>query len=153
MVLQALTCTSPDKLGCIDVWCLAVIPGRNLCHSCPLSLPHLFPPPYLLPVDNQVLILSRIYLFHFWYCCLNSLRPQDVWLGQGEAWAQKCSYSVFVPPQIPSLDLRQNLPKNSDLILTLSFKIWGVREVLGGPVVKTPQLHCQGRGFSPWSGN
>ena len=28
-----------------------------------------------------------------------------------------------------------------------------VRELPGSPVVRTPCSHCQGPGFSPWSGN
>ena len=43
-------------------------------------------------------------------------------------------------------------------------KIWGQSELSlleirsfggfpGGPVVKTPCVHCRGHGFYPWSGN
>ena len=28
-----------------------------------------------------------------------------------------------------------------------------LREFPGGPVVRTPHFHCQGPGFSPWSGS
>ena len=29
----------------------------------------------------------------------------------------------------------------------------GQRDVLGGPMVKTPSTQCRGPGFIPWSGN
>ena len=28
-----------------------------------------------------------------------------------------------------------------------------MRDFPGGPVVKTPRVHCRGHGFNPWSGN
>lgn len=99
---------------------LAGNPDRNLpvilasCH--PLTL--LFPSPSPCGSSGPCDITSSIYLFHFYYYCLNS--GPLTWI---DTWAQKYSLCVSVLPQIPSLYFRQNL-KYSNLIQTLSFKVF-----------------------------
>lgn len=120
-MVQALTSISPDKHG----WMYGCV-GAQLSPQAETYV--------LFTFSRSSSLTSPLSSLRRWpssfYCypeCIFSISHTDVLLPgisgsltRIETWAQKCSSSVCSSSN-PFLHLRQNLPKHSHLILTLSF--------------------------------
>lgn len=139
MVLQVAHPRLPRQTS--GWWCGASLPPRQKrVILCLLSLLCPFPPPRLLPIDDQSLdIIQNMSLPFLDSHCLNSRmlsnsRPQDVWLGQREQQLKNVLLCVRSSPNPFPRSQTESSWKLRSEILTLSFTYMRSEEFLGGPV-------------------